>query len=438
MFLRYSLWDDCDNNSEGETEDTANGDDEGGGQDNPDAFATLREMRRTGPLRELPEEAQAMLLGGTLFEYSSTAPALSAAEAQRAALAATLNGAWRTSAMDPCSTLTPLSATVTPMGRPPHGGDTGGEGGGGLASSPSAGETTGSFRGTGFRSFGRTTRAGRGYTSGAPSVPNFRQAVSRILVRTIEEEEGTPLNSTASEICETPSPTRLVQTLSRTINMLEENLDPDLLPDTPSAGGAEGFAGSMPSSPGALPSRGQSSASVATQRLEATRAVGSHEGTTSIADLDETALQTPINGLTLDAESPDWQGDLDRTELDRLLGHMTPAGGLDGGLIHLLRRLAMQGLDEVDEGVMRTTNRVLQLTSAISGQRLSDEEIRALPKVRFERAEEQSCSICLEPYQGGELLTALWCSHFFHVECLTRWFQRSTQCPLCRSQCRGS
>mmetsp|Transcript_41461 Transcript_41461/g.105629 ORF Transcript_41461/g.105629 Transcript_41461/m.105629 type:complete len:81 (+) Transcript_41461:318-560(+) len=76
---------------------------------------------------------------------------------------------------------------------------------------------------------------------------------------------------------------------------------------------------------------------------------------------------------------------------------------------------------------------MLQLGSVLAGHRLTDEEIRALPKVRFEAIEQQSCSICLETYQKGELLTALHCSHFFHVDCLARWFQNSTQCPLCRS-----
>jgi len=113
---------------------------------------------------------------------------------------------------------------------------------------------------------------------------------------------------------------------------------------------------------------------------------------------------------------------------------LTIEGGLDGGLTSVLHRLALENLS-LDESLTRSVRRVLQLGTVLTGQRLSDEEILALPKVRFDAAEQQSCSICLEQYQRGELLTALKCGHFFHVGCLAKWFQRSMQCPLCRSEC---
>lgn len=102
------------------------------------------------------------------------------------------------------------------------------------------------------------------------------------------------------------------------------------------------------------------------------------------------------------------------------------------GLGTMLQRLAVDG-SGLDESLARSVRRVLQLGTVLTGQRLSDDEIRALPKVRFEDAEQQRCAICLEAYQRGELLTALRCSHFFHVECLSSWFRRATQCPLCRA-----
>jgi len=113
---------------------------------------------------------------------------------------------------------------------------------------------------------------------------------------------------------------------------------------------------------------------------------------------------------------------------------LTIQGGLDGELSGMLQRLAFESL-ALDESIIRSVRRVLQLGTVLTGQRLSDEEIRALPKVVFDDAEQQSCPICLEIYQRGEFLTSLQCGHFFHVDCLARWFQRSTQCPLCRSEC---
>lgn len=113
---------------------------------------------------------------------------------------------------------------------------------------------------------------------------------------------------------------------------------------------------------------------------------------------------------------------------------LTIEGGLDGGLTGVLNRLALENL-ALDETLTRSVQRVLQFETVLTGQRLADDEIQALPKVRYDKLEQHHCSICLEAYQQGTLLTALRCNHFFHVDCLARWFQCSIQCPLCRSQC---
>jgi len=107
-----------------------------------------------------------------------------------------------------------------------------------------------------------------------------------------------------------------------------------------------------------------------------------------------------------------------------------------------LRRLSAEGGSLVrswllaeDDSLAQSSRRVLQMGAVLAGARLSDEEIRDLPKVRFDSAQEQQCSICLENFRSGEFLTQLPCKHFFHVNCVARWFANSTQCPLCRSTC---
>lgn len=73
------------------------------------------------------------------------------------------------------------------------------------------------------------------------------------------------------------------------------------------------------------------------------------------------------------------------------------------------------------------------LGRAPTRQRLSDDEARALPRVRFDAPELQSCSICLETFRHGMLLTGLSCGHVFHVDCLAQWVQRAAaSCPNCR------
>jgi len=47
------------------------------------------------------------------------------------------------------------------------------------------------------------------------------------------------------------------------------------------------------------------------------------------------------------------------------------------------------------------------------------------------------CSICLEPYKSGDLVS--WsikeeCNHVFHYRCIYPWLLKSEQCPVCRSK----
>jgi len=64
---------------------------------------------------------------------------------------------------------------------------------------------------------------------------------------------------------------------------------------------------------------------------------------------------------------------------------------------------------------------------------LSDEQVRDLPSVRFDEPDMQSCSVCLEAFRQGMLLTRLQCGHVFHVSCFAEWAQRSAVCPNCRA-----
>jgi len=118
-----------------------------------------------------------------------------------------------------------------------------------------------------------------------------------------------------------------------------------------------------------------------------------------------------------------------------ILGAEFDALGGDGNhtfaMHNLMRQLINDG--EIGTSLAEEATRMEMLGSAATGQSLSEVEIEALPQVRFESAEMQTCAICLEAYQPGEVLTALRCNHYFHVACLARWLQRSTQCPLCRS-----
>jgi hypothetical protein len=48
---------------------------------------------------------------------------------------------------------------------------------------------------------------------------------------------------------------------------------------------------------------------------------------------------------------------------------------------------------------------------------------------------ENACSVCLEPYEPGDVKGMLPCDHEFHQACIIRWFNEVGQpkCPYCRS-----
>jgi len=153
----------------------------------------------------------------------------------------------------------------------------------------------------------------------------------------------------------------------------------------------------------------------------------------STETLDETVSFWGFGDTVRSASSATHSAESPQQSARTVLGEtLTLEGGLDGGLTGVLHRLALENFS-LDESLTRSVRRVLQIGTVLTGQRLSDDEICALPKVRFEQGEQQNCAICLEAYQKGDFLTALHCNHFFHVDCLARWLRRSTQCPLCRA-----
>jgi len=45
----------------------------------------------------------------------------------------------------------------------------------------------------------------------------------------------------------------------------------------------------------------------------------------------------------------------------------------------------------------------------------------------------QQCTVCLEAYDVGDMVTTLPCSHYYHNTCIIQWLQQVTVAAFCHS-----
>lgn len=335
---------------------------------------TLREMRRTGALSELSLEARSTLLGGALFRYCDTVPPMTALDAAQLAENA--------------------------------------------SSAPSSHRHTGTDS-----TASEATQPLPGFAETALST--LRSNLHALRFNSRDSRRTSALSSASPVPVETLRPGTRSSSISGSLSMLEDELDDDAqaqpFGDAPSPAGSS-VLDLPPPVELQLPATASETSGLFANALR------------SGMDSGDTALNTfrSTGGL--------WRSERtalgDTLESGEVMGESVNEGVSgrmgESGLIGVLWRLATDG-SSMDDSLLRSVHRVLQLGTVLAGARLSDEEIDALPKVRFDLAEESDCAICLEAFSRGDLLTTLPCSHFFHVDCLAKWLRRSAQCPLCRS-----
>jgi hypothetical protein len=77
--------------------------------------------------------------------------------------------------------------------------------------------------------------------------------------------------------------------------------------------------------------------------------------------------------------------------------------------------------------------------NAISG--LNSRQLRNIPTKRFNQENPEfkkqnitDCSICYDPYEDGNLLKKLPCSHTYHSSCIDEWLKMKNKCPICKKK----
>lgn len=55
-------------------------------------------------------------------------------------------------------------------------------------------------------------------------------------------------------------------------------------------------------------------------------------------------------------------------------------------------------------------------------------------KVVADDVDRDGCAICLAPFEQGDKVTRLACSHTFCQECIGLWLAKRNLCPMCKAE----
>jgi hypothetical protein len=78
----------------------------------------------------------------------------------------------------------------------------------------------------------------------------------------------------------------------------------------------------------------------------------------------------------------------------------------------------------------------LRLDENIAKKGVGPEGLKRLHMHEFDshNFENHSCPVCLDAYSESQFVANMpTCRHQFHIECIERWLQSSTKCPVCRT-----
>ena len=102
----------------------------------------------------------------------------------------------------------------------------------------------------------------------------------------------------------------------------------------------------------------------------------------------------------------------------------------------ILRTLLQTRSSQVNQRRGRFLQPQQESANEVPQDGLTQREINVLPSQDFnpnEDAHNNTCSICLEAFQEGDIIRKLpRCQHNFHVECIDSWLVRKAECPVCK------
>jgi Ring finger domain len=95
-------------------------------------------------------------------------------------------------------------------------------------------------------------------------------------------------------------------------------------------------------------------------------------------------------------------------------------------------RIFMQYVSDSLTHALQNLGRQIE-TSLRDKEKYQKEPLPSFLYKHFSKKEENSsCPICFEDYEEDSVMTCTDCVHFFHKECLQKWIDTNSTCPICR------
>ncbi|ONI20614.1 hypothetical protein PRUPE_2G025300 [Prunus persica] len=102
--------------------------------------------------------------------------------------------------------------------------------------------------------------------------------------------------------------------------------------------------------------------------------------------------------------------------------------------MQLIERILMS--NGINEGMVPASDsaieKVLKRVRVGDGDEEEEEGRRERKRRQICASESDSCTVCMEEFNGGSEIACMPCSHLFHEKCIVTWLKQSHYCPVCR------
>ncbi|GAB2283149.1 hypothetical protein Dimus_017678 [Dionaea muscipula] len=140
--------------------------------------------------------------------------------------------------------------------------------------------------------------------------------------------------------------------------------------------------------------------------------------------LDDLEIPFRCRSIVIDAtmDCANWTVNMNQKSLVMEV-FIEPAGGVDGDI------LDDYYLDDEDEYYYPPVDDQMDVDEVL--EPASKEAVERLVKVTA-KEDQGTCVVCLEDFVLGSCLVMLPCSHAYHADCIVKWLEKKSYCPLCR------